>query len=220
MLRNVHSSVPSPNKKLNVALVKGSYDYYHYLQDGEDDKGWGCAYRSLQTISSWIILNVPLEQRTISTKQLQVPSLMEIQEALVEIEDKPSSFLNSRSWIGSFEISLCLDFFFGISSKIIHCKSGTEVKEHIFQLYQHFTTKGSPVMVGGGEGAMTLLGVAFSPNHDIDDESKEQYFLLLDPHFTGQREDKEVVINGKWCSWHSDSFFQAGSFYNFCLPLV
>lgn len=27
--------------------------YYHYLQDGERDDGWGCAYRSLQTIFSW-----------------------------------------------------------------------------------------------------------------------------------------------------------------------
>ena len=34
-------------------LVQGSYDYHHYMQDRFDDSGWGCAYRSLQTICSW-----------------------------------------------------------------------------------------------------------------------------------------------------------------------
>ena len=34
-------------------LVHGVYSYHHYLQDRVDDSGWGCAYRSLQTICSW-----------------------------------------------------------------------------------------------------------------------------------------------------------------------
>ena len=40
-----------------VSLVKGSYNYHHYMQDNFDDNGWGCAYRSLQTIWSWFVLN-------------------------------------------------------------------------------------------------------------------------------------------------------------------
>ena len=32
-------------KSLQVALVSGEYDYYHYLCDGTDDRGWGCGYR-------------------------------------------------------------------------------------------------------------------------------------------------------------------------------
>ncbi|RLN28043.1 putative Ufm1-specific protease [Panicum miliaceum] len=36
-----------------MSLIDGSYEYYHYLHDGIDDNGWGCAYRSLQTIVSW-----------------------------------------------------------------------------------------------------------------------------------------------------------------------
>ena len=28
----------------------------HTLQDGIDDSGWGCAYRSLQTLASWFLL--------------------------------------------------------------------------------------------------------------------------------------------------------------------
>lgn len=39
-----------------VYLVDGLYDYYHYMQDKFNDAGWGCAYRSLQTIISWFKL--------------------------------------------------------------------------------------------------------------------------------------------------------------------
>jgi len=37
-------------------LVDGHYAYYHYMQDNFDDNMWGCAYRSLQTVCSWFIL--------------------------------------------------------------------------------------------------------------------------------------------------------------------
>lgn len=37
----------------NVSLVQGNYLYYHYMHDNINDSGWGCAYRSLQTIFSW-----------------------------------------------------------------------------------------------------------------------------------------------------------------------
>lgn len=37
----------------NVSLVQGRYAYHHYMQDNFDDNGWGCAYRSLQSIISW-----------------------------------------------------------------------------------------------------------------------------------------------------------------------
>lgn len=44
-----HSGV----KDGEVSLVQGLYAYHHYMQDNFDDNGWGCAYRSLQTICSW-----------------------------------------------------------------------------------------------------------------------------------------------------------------------
>ena len=50
-LINTHEGL---NLKGNeVALVQGRYAYHHYMQDNFDDNGWGCAYRSLQTIVSW-----------------------------------------------------------------------------------------------------------------------------------------------------------------------
>jgi len=38
------------------SLVEGHYEYRHYMQDRVDDNGWGCAYRSLQTLASWFLL--------------------------------------------------------------------------------------------------------------------------------------------------------------------
>ena len=37
-------------------FVDGHYAYYHYMQDNFDDNQWGCAYRSLQTLCSWFVL--------------------------------------------------------------------------------------------------------------------------------------------------------------------
>lgn len=56
-------------------LVDGSYDYYHYMQDNMNDNGWGCAYRSMQTICSWL----KLQQYT----NKEVPSHKDIQKLLV-----------------------------------------------------------------------------------------------------------------------------------------
>ncbi|XP_050224687.1 probable Ufm1-specific protease isoform X2 [Mercurialis annua] len=57
LLKDVHIGIPSSGVSGGVvSLVQGSYDYHHYLQDGFDDSGWGCAYRSLQTIISWFRL--------------------------------------------------------------------------------------------------------------------------------------------------------------------
>lgn len=47
-----------------------------------------------------------------------VPSIRAIQETLVELDDKPSSFVGSRQWIGSFEVMFIFmyDFFFSLIS--------------------------------------------------------------------------------------------------------
>lgn len=60
-------------------------------------QGWGCGYRTLQTIASHLSLQ---------GKAGQVPTLMKIQETLVEIGDKELSFIKSREWIGSFEVKI------------------------------------------------------------------------------------------------------------------
>lgn len=108
-------------------LIQGSYEYYHYLQDKMNDKvyfflfcfffcfflfylkGWGCAYRSLQTICSWF--------RRQGYTSKPDPTFKQIQETLVQLGDKPPAFINSSKWIGAFELSLCLDQFYEVPDK-------------------------------------------------------------------------------------------------------
>ena len=54
-LMNVHVGLEKGRgiSGVDVALIDGSYTYHHYMQDRFDDDGWGCAYRSLQSLISW-----------------------------------------------------------------------------------------------------------------------------------------------------------------------
>ncbi|PIA51486.1 hypothetical protein AQUCO_01100373v1 [Aquilegia coerulea] len=210
LLKDVHREVPSSGVSGGlISWVDGSYEYYHYLHDGFDDSGWGCAYRSLQTIISWFRL-----QHYTST---EVPSHREIQQALVEIGDKDPSFSGSREWIGAIELSFVLDKLLGVTCKIMNVRSGAELPEKCRELALHFETQGTPVMIGGGVLAYTLLGV------DYNEASGDCAFLILDPHYTGN-DDHKKIVNGGWCGWKKavDSkgrnFFLHDKFYNLLLP--
>lgn len=87
--RNVHHSVLAKNTapKKPIYSVAGDYIYYHYLHDNFKDDGWGCAYRSLQTLFSWFKLQ--------GFTAVGVPSIPEIQQILVDMGDKPASFLGN-----------------------------------------------------------------------------------------------------------------------------
>ncbi|MCD9641224.1 hypothetical protein HAX54_027294 [Datura stramonium] len=209
-LKNVHLAIPNSGVSGGVAsLVQGSYEYYHYLHEGLDDSGWGCAYRSLQTIISWFKLQ--------NYTSIDVPSHREIQQALVEIGDKDPSFIGSREWIGAIELSFVLDKLIGASCKIINVRSGAELPEKCRELALHFENQGTPVMIGGGVLAYTLLGV------DYNNASGDCAFLILDPHYTGS-DDIKKIVNGGWCGWKKavDSkgkhFFLHDKFYNLLLP--
>ncbi|KAL8123386.1 putative Ufm1-specific protease [Apium graveolens] len=208
--KDVHLGIPSSGVSGGgVSLIQGSYEYFHYLQDGFDDSGWGCAYRSLQTIISWFRLQ--------HYTSIDVPSHREIQQALVEIGDKDRSFVGSREWIGAIELSFVLDKLLGVSCKVINVGSGDEIPEKCRELALHFETQGTPIMIGGGVLAYTLLGV------DYNETSGDCAFLILDPHYTGNDELKKIV-NGGWCGWKKavDSkgkhFFLQNKFYNLLLP--
>ncbi|CAN6342622.1 unnamed protein product, partial [Urochloa humidicola] len=209
LLRDVHREIPSSVSGGVMSLIDGSYEYYHYLHDGIDDNGWGCAYRSLQTIVSWYRLQ--------QYSSIDVPSHREIQQVLVEIGDKDPSFIGSREWIGAIEISFVLDKLLGVSSKIINVRSGDELPEKCRELARHFETQGTPVMIGGGVLAYTLLGA------DYNEASGDCAFLILDPHYTGA-DDLKKIVNGGWCGWKKSvdskgrSFFLKDKFYNLLLP--
>ncbi|KAF8659629.1 hypothetical protein HU200_058386 [Digitaria exilis] len=210
LLRDVHREIPSSGVSGGImSLIDGSYEYYHYLHDGIDDNGWGCAYRSLQTIISWYRLQ--------QYSSIDVPSHREIQQVLVEIGDKDPSFIGSREWIGAIELSFVLDKLLGASCKIINVRSGNELPEKCRELARHFETQGTPVMIGGGVLAYTLLGV------DYNEASGDCAFLILDPHYTGS-DDIKKIVNGGWCGWKKSvdskgrSFFLKDKFYNLLLP--
>ncbi|XP_043933246.1 inactive Ufm1-specific protease 1 isoform X2 [Protopterus annectens] len=209
LVGNVHIGLPLPEEPSSIyrtSLVSGDYHYYHYGCDEVDDRGWGCGYRTLQTICSWLNLSKCCEA------YMPVPALREIQEALVEMEDKPKNFIDSKSWIGSFEIALCLDKFYGIPCKILHVPSGKELVEYAEVVYSHFRNSGSPVMMGGDSdnSSKGILGICSG--------QKGHYLLVLDPHFFGKIVDGEMLKHNRWIQWRKLDSFEYASFYNFCLP--
>jgi hypothetical protein len=116
---NVHRIIAVESNEINEPenlqrnLVKGDYAYYHYLEDGINDNGWGCAYRSLQTLCSWTILNTKSGLPYWSS----VPNHWEIQQMLVDMGDKEPNFVNSAQWIGAIEVSMCLNKLYGVRKR-------------------------------------------------------------------------------------------------------
>ncbi|KAI9985596.1 hypothetical protein PInf_004977 [Phytophthora infestans] len=176
VLFNVHEGIPRSGVGDNCqsALVDGFYGYYHYLQQGMNDKGWGCAYRSLQTLASWLFVQHYTQQRFLSYEQ--------IQSALVKIGDKPARFQGSTEWIGSLEVGYVLDELYGVTFRSLSVSSGAQLPDVARELLYHFETQGTPVMMGGGQLAFTLLGVDYDPDAGVC------AFLTLDPHYTGDED--------------------------------
>ncbi|KAJ1080170.1 hypothetical protein NDU88_000390 [Pleurodeles waltl] len=173
LARNVHEGLPPPTSQIkDTTLVRGDYLYYHYGCDGVDDRGWGCGYRTLQTMCSWVVDQDPVPRRPI-------PTLPQIQEALVQMQDKPSSFFGSRSWIGSVEVALCVDYFYEVPCRIIHIRQGNEHPGVVEELRAHFQSVGAPVMMGGDtdNSSKGILGLCSGP--------EGHYLLVLDPHSYG-----------------------------------
>ncbi|MEQ2281923.1 Ufm1-specific protease 2 [Ameca splendens] len=203
-LRNPHAVLTHPTlDNGKVYFVQGIYSYHHYMQDRLDDNGWGCAYRSLQTICSWFQQQGYVERC--------VPSHKEIQQALVNVGDKQSSFVGSRQWIGSIEVQAVLDHLLGVTSKIMFVSQGSELASKGRELAHHFLSEGTPVMIGGGVLAHTILGVAWS------ETTGEIRYLILDPHYTGA-EDLQVITEKGWCGWKGPDFWDQTAYYNLCLP--
>ncbi|XP_033743116.1 ufm1-specific protease 2-like [Pecten maximus] len=203
-LINPHTSIPTQGMKGGTKyLVDGLYSYHHYMQDRFDDNKWGCAYRSLQTIMSWFKLQAYTEK--------PIASHREIQQALVDVGDKDPKFVGSRQWIGSMEVSYCLDHLLGITSKIMFVSTGADLATKGRELALHFQTQGTPIMIGGGVLAHTILGV------DFNEVTGDVKFLILDPHYTGA-EDLKVILDKGWCGWKGPDFWDQHAHYNLCMP--
>ncbi|XP_026208927.1 inactive Ufm1-specific protease 1 [Anabas testudineus] len=195
---------------VNCSLIRGDYLYFHYGCDGQDDRGWGCGYRTIQTMASWLCLN------RVSPKHQNrpPPSLPEIQQALVTMGDKPGSFSGSREWIGTFEASLVLDYFYDVPCKLVHIRGGGAELEQVAveELRQHFERHGSPVMMGGDRdnSSKGILGVCTG--------DKGSYLLIIDPHYYGCQLEKTELQRRGWVAWKKVTSLDQSSFYNLCMP--
>ena len=203
--------------------VQGALDYYHYKCDGFDDVGWGCGYRTLQTMCSWICNQKKLDASS------KVPTIGEIQRILVECGDKPASFEGSRDWIGCFEASIVIDTLYDVSCKLVHCpaaaaeSSGNGLVARIrTDIVQHFERFASPLMMGGDldSASKGILGLSWTTTN-----ATSPHLLVVDPHWIrsanccDHQECKQDLIGNKWIAWrNATSEFEGASFYNFCLP--
>lgn len=144
---------------------------------------------------------------------ISVPSILDIQKTLVKVGDKPSKIIDSNDWIGAFEVSIVLNELLGVESQILYISSGADLENKGRDLISHFETNGTPIMIGGGVYAYTILGVEY------DRVNGKSMFLILDPHYSGTEDIKTIISKG-WCQWKDASLFKKESFYNLCLPQI
>lgn len=138
-----------------------------------------------------------------------------MQETLFTIGDKPAKFVGSRDWIGSMEVSYILQKLINVDSRIITITSGAEILSKALEFKSHFETFGTPIMIGGGVLAFTMLGIAVD-----EDNIEDTQFLILDPHYKGKRNWKTITDSKKGgVYWKTSKMFQAKHFYNFCCPI-
>ena len=178
-------------------LVASPLRYYHYNVDGFNDCGWGCGYRTVQTILSWL-----------SNDQLP-PSIPEMQTVM--------QVTTAHGWIGVQEAIQVLDILHGVTVEVIPLAHGSEVARHLPRLADHFDKGGGPIMVGGGGDvySKTVVGV-----RDIHDPMCAT-LLILDPHYEGSSSlagDIATLKREGWVAWKPLSILSDRSFYNLALP--
>jgi hypothetical protein len=120
-LVNVHEEIVDKHglgDGARKSLVYGYYEYCHYMQDKFNDDGWGCAYRSLQTLCSWFQL-----QGLVEDVCRPLPSHKQSQEALEKLGEP----VGPKQWIGAVEISMILNLWFGVDCKIMNVASGSDI---------------------------------------------------------------------------------------------
>ncbi|EGD76252.1 hypothetical protein PTSG_00954 [Salpingoeca rosetta] len=205
----------------NFVGFQGAVDYWHYHIDDTRDAGWGCGYRTLQSLVSWLNIQGHC-QRT-------PPTIPQIQDTLVSEGEKPPAFRGSREWIGTVEAGRVLQAWCDVDFRIIELPSGKEAWSQAFidKLEHHFQHVGSPIMCGGTRDNMSraILGVESG-----DDVMQDTRLLIMDPHFIRGEEDERRMctcvdaalshlFKKRWLSWRPLSSFEAGSHYNLCCPI-
>lgn len=105
-------------------------------------------YVILKNIVCYQHVNCNLLYRLQGYSEVPIPSHRKIQQCLIDIGDKPFTFLGSKQWIGSTEVSFVLQTLLNIDVKILRAASGEEMLALIPQIANHFDTQGTPIMIG------------------------------------------------------------------------
>lgn len=195
-----------------AAVVKGPCSYYHYLCDGVDDRGWGCGYRSLQTMCSFAVAAKGVGPVTLAPDE-RVPSISKIQETLAKVGDKPSSFVGSKEWIGTVEAAMVMDELLSVQCRLLHLAPGGSPAHVETALHSHFRKNGAPVMIGGDvdNASKTLVGIV------LGNSIQATKLLIADPHYIADNSDCGIIPI-QWVD--TRKIVNPNSFYNFCVPLV
>ena len=93
---------------------------------------------------------------------------------MVRIGDKEGSFVGSRQWIGSQEVSFVLSTLLDVDCRFIVLEKGSEILKYYRRLQDHFVSQGTPVMIGGGVLAFTCLGIQWK-----NDNSDCRFLILV-----------------------------------------
>jgi Ufm1-specific protease 2 len=103
--------------------AKGLYEYYHYGDQSFNDHGWGCAYRSLQTLLSWLNLQGHLRL----PRMLTIPQI----QALIDRINLGSreKLRDSKEWIGATEVAWVVKHLTNYDCRILHVSDGKKILE-------------------------------------------------------------------------------------------
>merc|ERR1712008_287720 len=89
----------------------------------------------------------------------------------------------------------------GIECRMLYCQSAADLALQAPQIIEHLELHGTPLMMGAGQKAFTMVGICF------DATSKEAAFLIVDPHYTGS-DDLKTIIGKGWVGWKDLAFFK------------
>jgi hypothetical protein len=192
----------------DAIISQDGYEYFHYNVDGYQDAGWGCAYRSIQTMLSWFMNNFQVLD--------EVPCIPEIQKCLKENDYACCDLkIGSKEWIGCVEAGTVLREFSNgsVTCRILTAFTIEELQDFLLTtVVRHILEVGSPVMVGAGDYSFTIIGTSRS----------SRSVLIADPHFSG-KPCVDTMIGKGFLAWKTiDQFFDfartRSSFINVCLP--
>ena len=189
-------------------FVRGPLRYMHYGAQDFADHGWGCGFRTCQSMLSWLDPRNP------------PPTIPQCQAAI-------PGYSGGREWMGVPDAVALLDSFHGATVIVRHLpahRSANAMAALVAELVRHFDGGGGPVMVGGfGDvKSKTVVGV-----RGVGGAAQ---LMVWDPHYSGsdtaQAHEQTAVgeaarnrlWDGGWVAWRGLDALRPDSFYNLGMP--